>query len=229
MPNWCYNFVEITGEPKTLKKLGAMMKRIPKDGRFFYSLIGINENLTPEEYEKNWYNENIERIGCKWDIDIDESNATIDDDCITLSFDTAWSPPISGFKHLNRIYGVGIKHFYSEPGCDFCGQTTISDNGLYYEEDYGYREGLYHFDRDCFWGEIESDTEGWLFEEATTMLEENKTMDEIESFVKEEFPYVTDDDLKEIINMLLETIKFNPHNYEKQLFRFTKPRKRNRR
>ena len=61
--------------------------------------------------------------------------------------------------------------FYTEPGCDFCGKTFCNKDGDVNEEDYEYHEGLYYFDRDYFWDEMESQAEYYIAEEEKTLEE----------------------------------------------------------
>ena len=50
MPNWCYNNIEILGDKKTIKRMSAMLDAASskKKDNFFESLIGVDENETPE-------------------------------------------------------------------------------------------------------------------------------------------------------------------------------------
>jgi hypothetical protein len=82
--------------------------------------------------------------------------------------------------------------YYHESGMDFCGKTYISSDGTYTEEDYGYMEGLYHFDADYFWMEIESYIE-YAKEDGQS----------VEEFL-EEYAYLPEQDKQELIKIFKE-------------------------
>lgn len=90
------------------------------------------ENLKTYGY-KNWYDFCIGEWGTKWDArNVDEDEPyTIEGNAVTMSFDTAWSPPMEiyyaledmGFK-VEATYveqGMGYIGFYSD-GIDNCEQ-----------------------------------------------------------------------------------------------------------
>jgi hypothetical protein len=178
MPNWCSNSIIITGDKDKISKIKRVLSTMDKagdDNRVFQTLIGRDETLSESEYENGaWYNSNISRFGCKWDVDYDTCNFDLEgDDCITMSPETAWSPPSEFCRSLAEQYGVGVVLEYSEPGCDFAGRLTITEDGFEESESYGYLEGLYNIDEDWFWQEVSSNLdyefddeprslEGWL-------------------------------------------------------------------
>jgi hypothetical protein len=68
---------------------------------------------------KDWYGWRLAKWDTKWDIcdaEIQEKHK----DEITVSFDTAWSPPIAFYEKLVEL-GFSVKAFYSEPGMGFAG------------------------------------------------------------------------------------------------------------
>jgi len=96
---------------------------------------------------------------------------------------------------LHKMYGVDVELFYSEGGSDFCGKTTINQNGVV-EDDYGYLEGNYRFDEEYFW---ES-----LFQNEMEYAIDNETS--VDDFVAQ-FPYVDTEDAKEIRRIYEEELK----------------------
>ena len=77
----------------------------------------------------NWYDWCVEEWGTKWDVgksDIDDPAAPETPNSITLSFQSAWSPP---FGFYDKMHGMGfsVRAMYFEPGVGFCGSW---DNGL---------------------------------------------------------------------------------------------------
>lgn len=84
---------------------------------------------------KNWYEWCIAEWGTKWDIGratLDDPLVEIDDNewpTLTLSFESAWSPPVKAYEKLWDM-GFVITASYYEPGVGFCGEWK---NGEDYE------------------------------------------------------------------------------------------------
>jgi hypothetical protein len=165
----------------------------------FMALVGRDQSLELNEYENGgWYNSNVDYWGCKWDVSYNEANITYDDESITMSFDSAWSPPINFIQHLGRLFSVSCELYYEEPGCDFCGKSFFNNEDGLIEEDYTYNEGRFYFEKDEFFESIDGDID-YLFEN-----DEDVTFES----VKEMFPFITgEEDLKtleEIFNEVKE-------------------------
>ena len=83
---------------------------------------------TAENVEKygagNWYDFCVNRWGTKWDFGGD-GGADVDDDgeCLTISFDSAWSPPTGIYEALTK-QGFVVEACYYESGMAFCGMYT---------------------------------------------------------------------------------------------------------
>ena len=203
MPNWCYNHLTIKGDEKNLKRIKFHLEDIEKKDSsspgVFMALVGRDQSIELNEYQHGeWYDANINYWGCKWDVSYDESGVEYSDDSITMSLQTAWSPPINFIQHLGRLFNVECELYYEEPGCDFCGKSHFdNENGLT-EEDYTYNEGRYVFDKDSFFESIDGDIE-YLIE-----ADEDVTFES----VKEMFSFITgEEDLKtleEIFNDIKE-------------------------
>jgi hypothetical protein len=147
MPNWCNNFVSIRGPKESLQKL----KEAYDNQEFCNAVIPVPEDLKivagsvgdPVEQAKleadtrrnievygygNWYDFCVNRWGTKWDIGGD-GGADLEDDgeCLTMSFDSAWSPPTGVYEALTE-QGYVVEACYYESGMAFCGVYT-SENG----------------------------------------------------------------------------------------------------
>ena len=163
----------------------------------FRRLIGIHPDVPVEDYViEGWYNANCDYWGCKWDVEFDEDMWDMDDDdCMTGSFDTAWSPPVAFCNELfEKFPGITLMELtYEEGGCDFCGKTTYeryNDGQTHIEEEsYPYEKGLYILQTDYFWSR--------LADEMEYALENENTLEDI----KERFQYVTENDMNEIIEV----------------------------
>lgn len=81
-------------------------------------------NMRTYGYE-DWYSWRIDEWGTKWDVGKDagvrklafRKGAT----SVTLSFDSAWSPPIAFYAKMHDQLGFDITAYYFEPGVGFCG------------------------------------------------------------------------------------------------------------
>jgi hypothetical protein len=206
MPNWCNNYIKISGDEGTIRTLTSVIKSLkssdddgPSDN-VFQSLIGIPQHMSEGDYKEKWYDTNIEWFGTKWDISYCEHSFTFEKDEITLSCETAWSPPIPFLENLCKMYKVNAYLFYSEGGIGFAGETTFNwvDGELeVYDDECGYLEGMYKYSREEFWSEVEYRTDCILDEEQS-----------LEDFLGE-FPFVSDEDKEELTRLYNETIENN--------------------
>lgn len=148
MPNWCSNEITITGDvTEIVKALESIDNK--EENNVFKTLIDVPQN-------EDWYNTNIKYFGTKWDVSHEECDPQEFDGGLVLTPNTAWSPPIEFGINLAKKYGVEIEMYYYEAGNDFCGKTYIKPDGTSIEEGYEYMEGLYNFEVDYFWVEIDS-------------------------------------------------------------------------
>ena len=203
MPNWCYNHLTITGDKKNLDRIKFHLEDIEKKDNqspgVFMALVGRDQSIELNEYEHGgWYQANIDYWGCKWDVSYDESGLDYTDDSITMSFNSAYSPPVPFIQHLGRLFNVQCELYYEEPSCDFCGKSYFNNEDGLTEDDYTYNEGRFVFDKDNFFESIDGDIE-YLIES-----DEDVTFES----VKEMFSFITGDkDLKrleEIFNDIKE-------------------------
>jgi hypothetical protein len=207
MPNWCNNYIKISGDESTIRTLTAVLKSLKSSDNddeqsddVFKSLIGIPSHMSDGDYKEKWYDTNIEWFGTKWDISYSEDMFTFEKDEITLSCETAWSPPIPFLENLCKMYKVNAYLFYSEGGVGFAGETTfnwVHGELEVYDDECGYLEGIYKYSREEFWGEVEYRTDCILDEEQS-----------LEDFLGE-FPFVSDEDKVELTRLYNETIENN--------------------
>ena len=141
MANWCENTLKVIGEEKELKKFVKKIKRKSFLSSFNPTPKELVNTRAPSLKEDinliikygadNWYDWNLKNWGTKWDFEIDpiESIEEGDSEIITY-FDSAWSPPIEGFKDISIKYPK-ITFFlsYEEPGMGFKGLAKIK-NGI---------------------------------------------------------------------------------------------------
>lgn len=67
-----------------------------------------------------WYMFAVENWGTKWDVGSADGIVEVSDNSISLSFDSAWSPPIEGYSKLEEL-GFTVDAMYYEPGIGFAG------------------------------------------------------------------------------------------------------------
>jgi len=206
MPNWCNNYIKISGDESTIRTLTSVIKSLkssdddgPSDD-VFKSLIGLPPHMSDGDYKEKWYDTNIEWFGTKWDISYEEHSFTFSKDEITLSCETAWSPPIPFLQNLCEMYKVNAYLFYSEGGVGFAGETTfnwVHGELEVYDDECGYLEGIYKYSNEEFWSEVEY--------RADSILDEDQSL---EDFLGE-FEFVSDKDKEELTRIYNETINNN--------------------
>ena len=124
MPNWCTNSITIEG-PK--EKIETLWKDAHKEDS------GLLNALVPlETTEENWYVNQIDNWGTKWEVDV--SDLELYENTITGNFQSAWEPPLEAIKtYLENNPDVSIELYYEEEGLDFAGQY-INGEEYYVEE-----------------------------------------------------------------------------------------------
>ena len=139
MPNWCANTAVINGPKPVIDEIKAVLAD-PEKGLLNWM------HPRPGAEDENWYDWNVNHWGTKWDVaDVFIADDT-EEDSITISFDTAWGPPITAFRHwADRDGRVTYRLTYLESGMAFVGWDSY--DGEYFDEDY--RE--HHDDPDGYW------------------------------------------------------------------------------
>ena len=132
MPNWCMNNCEIHHEDKT--KIDAIDGFLTEyDANEDKEKTGLLQFLVPNpanEWDYGWC---VKNWGTKWDIQLHEWDR-IDENTISLNFDSAWAPPTVAYDTLTEE-GYDISGYYLEEGMGFVGSHVDGvDNS--YEFDY---------------------------------------------------------------------------------------------
>jgi len=174
MPNWCNNSVTITSSEddttqEGIKRLRAKllfmeddMKANPKvwGGAYDY-LVGREDDWDEVD---GWYEHNIRVYGSKWQKSAEDFLSVLEDDgeCISMTFDSAWSPVTGFVQLLSSQYRLHIEHTYDETGDWYAGKLVV-DSGIVLEEFcMDYYAGTYRIDADLFWHELENNMEYWF-------------------------------------------------------------------
>ena len=115
MPNWCMNTAVITApDKKSATAFAAYLKE--KEGAEWLSYF----LPIPEDMKEDWYSWNINSWGTKWDCDTTWKRKG---QTFTLSFDSAWAPPIAMYEHLH-CEGWEVEAHYLETGMAFAGKFS---------------------------------------------------------------------------------------------------------
>ena len=145
MPNWCENIATFKhNELEMMAKLNEAIVSKKLFGSFFPTPPELDQDgLHSEENEQfrellckkygyeTGYDWRIGEWGTKWDTEpyvMDEF-----DNSITLSFDTAWDPPLAFYDKMVGL-GFDVNAMYHEPGMAFAG---IWENGFEDHYEYG--------------------------------------------------------------------------------------------
>lgn len=160
MPNWASNYVEVTHEdPAKIRELFKAMK----ENRFLGSVIPVPQELkdtvagsfgdaeqqalleaqTKHNIEQfgygNWYDFCVGRWGTKWEVDtLNDVDMDPDATTVTVSFDSAWSPPLGVYEELVE-QGYSVRAYYYESGMGFAGIWDNGDDDCY--SDWGDSQG----------------------------------------------------------------------------------------
>lgn len=141
MANHCSNYIFILGKVENVKKATDFWKKeLIEDYKKISYLSDLSIMTEQEKLKRDPY----ESVGTRW---IDSSY--IDDavpDQVTISCESAWSPPLRLLKRMAEVFDVNITCEYSEPGCDFggkydCTKDSDSDDCLSYLKYVGKYEG----------------------------------------------------------------------------------------
>jgi hypothetical protein len=122
MPNWCENKLtvdNVTPEFTEFLKGGFSFERMAIPNR-------------PEVDEAGWATVTSQTAawGTKWDLDEDTQKRVTGEllDYDTVTFDTAWSPPINAIQALSNMFPeVSFTLAYHEPGMCFYGKADFID------------------------------------------------------------------------------------------------------
>ena len=124
MPNWCSNTLTLSHEdPAEITRAADAFRR----GELLNEFVSL-----PAVEKDNWYDWHVNNWGTKWDVGGDNYNVDISNDgsSMTVSFDSAWSPPVTWYEHMQE-QGFGITAYYYESGMCFAGKYNESGDDCY--------------------------------------------------------------------------------------------------
>ena len=126
MPNWCSNNVEFHNDDVAeVAKLEAHLQFLDKREKGESAESGLFAYFIPRppEAEDSWYEWNVSNWGTKWEASI-YGWTKVNDNSITMNFDTAWSPPTALYEFLAANTEWYVTATYYEPGMSFVGSNV---------------------------------------------------------------------------------------------------------
>lgn len=131
---------ELKDGAMTLEKIRERQKK-PYNHEYEKELEQLTEQLNLKYFgHKNWWDFCVSQWGTKWDIGFDSAYAdylTPDSarGMVTVTFNSAWSPPIGAYEKLSEM-GFAIRAYYYEGGMGFCGSWIDGDDRYFSIEEY---------------------------------------------------------------------------------------------
>jgi hypothetical protein len=203
MPNWCYNHIQVKGEPNDIKKISNIIENLKDEEKniLFQSLIGLPEGTDIAKYNDDWYDINVKWFGTKWDVRFDFVEE-IEKDYILFAGYTAWSPPVNFCMELSKLYNVQVEMYFEEPGSDFCGKCWIDSEVGCSEELYPYHEGVYHFEGFQDWYEREWEL---MSDCLVDELYEEEGLPYFQKTIRDKLPFLNDEEV-EVLSIELKNL-----------------------
>jgi hypothetical protein len=147
MPNWCSNNLTLShDDPVMIQRVvraadngGLFQEFVPCPEPLLNTTAGshsdadqqaqleILEDANLHAYgARNWYDWCVSNWGTKWDTS-DPFVSSKDTNTISLSFDTAWSPPVLFYQRMEEL-GFEVHATYYESGMSFVGRYCNGDD-----------------------------------------------------------------------------------------------------
>ena len=159
MPNWCSNYISITGDKNNLKRIAEILEKTETKSFVMEALIG----LPPEDTKPSLTgSKNSTYYGTKWYFNNLEAELDIQDETISMNPFTAWAPPINFLIELCKKFNVYAHIEFSEPGNNVAGVADINHEGELEIKEMDYLEYVYQYEDECFWeNEVRSPLSDW--------------------------------------------------------------------
>ncbi len=132
MPNWCTNFLTVSGTPAALQAFKALAQGVEAgpEGKERETPLSFQYLLPqPDDIGDKWYEWRNAAWGTKWDLGADTQVVYEGNDYIEYMFDTAWGPPVRLFQTVvDQLSTLNLCFHltYYELGCDFYGELLCS-------------------------------------------------------------------------------------------------------
>ena len=134
MPNWCMNKLTVSHEDKVMIDKFEKAYRndwtietfypTPRDPGDPTMMMGEGKAMSKDDKpNNNWYLWRLQNWGTKWDVGCQDGyglEPTRVDNELSMTFDSAWSPPLGFYERL-VVLGFDVQASYFEPGMSFAG------------------------------------------------------------------------------------------------------------
>ena len=144
MPNWCMNKLTVTHEDKSMIDRFEKAYRddwvietfypTPRDPGDPTMMMGEGKPMSKDDNpNNNWYLWRLKNWGTKWDIGCKDAyglEPTRVDNELSMTFDSAWSPPIGFYERLVSLE-FDVQASYFEPGMSFAGTWHNGEDDSY--------------------------------------------------------------------------------------------------
>jgi hypothetical protein len=150
MPNWCNNTLELAHKDPAMmirardafnrQELLSEFIPIPKELHIVAGCVSdpaeqakleadTARNIETFDYG-NWYDYCVNEWGTKWDVGAEGYEVEIENGGLTMSFDSAWSPPLEAYAKLEAL-GFEVRAYYYESGMCFAGVWEDGNDDFY--------------------------------------------------------------------------------------------------
>ena len=125
MANYCYNYAVLSGDKAALDEIQERFSKY-NDFNYFTEFGDYVLKKKMEDDYKSMTHDKAYIYGTKWwEFEMERTDVTL-----TISGDSAWSPPLRLLHLISSEYGVNIEGEYNECGVGFGGFFTIEDGCL---------------------------------------------------------------------------------------------------
>ena len=138
MPNWCQNNLRIN---KSARVFVEKFTTTDDQGNLYFDLEKILPTPADLLQGDGWYDWRITHWGPKWNTHSNfacEVESELAYDSFSISFDSAWTPPIEALRLMaENDPEIFFEMYYYEPGCFFAGWICNNVAGFsehYYED-----------------------------------------------------------------------------------------------
>ena len=175
MPNWCDNWLEVSGPKEETDRFVEMGMKdgkwrlsaylpMPEELRGTNASVASNAELTKKYGAADWYSWRLRNYGCKWDCDTDRVDRSEDGTEVSITFESPWSPPVEFMHKVQAMFPeLDFRLAYMETGCWFAGvaetfrdadtdevQIIVQDTEPEYWDEDGLIEGIDTSDDEVF-------------------------------------------------------------------------------
>ncbi len=129
-------------------------------------------------------------MGTKW-WDVHSQDVNIEKGELTITGDSAWSPPQPLVEQICIRLGINAYMEYEEPGADFAGKATYNKDGLIEDKTYEYQQ----------WRYMHCENLKEYFDEELWGVYEDEDLEEFEHSLIEYYQWMSKEDQKLFIEM----------------------------